>query len=56
MPLDRVPGESFAVLVDHTDGRRGRSCPRGPPTPFGVVDDKGLAHTTGGTPWERIVF
>src|SRR5262249_5711932 len=31
MPLDRVPGASFEVLVDHTDGQRGRSCPRGPP-------------------------
>jgi hypothetical protein len=30
MPLDRVPGETFAVLVDHTDGPRGRSCLRGP--------------------------
>lgn len=24
MPLDRVPGQSFDALVDHTDGRRER--------------------------------
>jgi hypothetical protein len=39
MPLDWVPGESSEVLIDHADGRRGRSCPRGP-HPSRVVDDK----------------
>jgi hypothetical protein len=57
MPLDSVPGESFAVLVDHTDGQRGRSCPRGPPPPSRASStNKALAPQTGGTPWEHIVF
>jgi len=29
MPLDRVPGEQFDVLVDHTDGQVRHPCSRG---------------------------
>ena len=31
MPLARVPGQTFDALVDHEDGRRGRSRFRGRP-------------------------
>ena len=33
MPLDRVPGEQFDVLVDHADGPAGHPCSCGT-TPF----------------------
>ena len=42
MPLDRVPGEQFDVLVDHADGRAGHPCSRGP-TPLRVIYSKGLS-------------
>src|SRR5215470_6007458 len=53
MPLDRVAGEQFDVLVDHADGRVGIRV-RGP-TPLRV---KHLSHgrTTGGTTWEHTAF
>src|SRR5262249_10639496 len=49
MPFDRVPGESFEVLVDHTDGRRGRSCPRAPPNSVAPHQRQGPGSATGGT-------
>ena len=39
MPLGRVAGEHFGVLVDHSDGPHGRSCL---PTPSRAICDKGL--------------
>src|SRR4029453_16370535 len=53
MPLDRVTGEQFDVLVDYADGRVGIRV-RGP-TPLRV---KHLSHrrTTGGTLWEHTAF
>jgi hypothetical protein len=46
MPLDRITGEQFDVLVDHADGWVGHLCSRGL-TPFRVKD---LSRTlsTGG--------
>src|SRR5437879_2220671 len=31
MSLDRIPGQLFGALVNHANGRRGRSCLRDPP-------------------------
>ncbi len=36
MPLQRVCGQLLRALVDHGDGRRGRSCLRGPPQANGL--------------------
>ena len=36
MPLDRVPGKYFDVLVDDADGRAGNPCSRGS-TPLRVI-------------------
>ena len=36
MPLDRVPGEQFDVLVDHADGQAGHPCSR-VPTPLRLL-------------------
>ncbi len=42
MPLDRVPGEQFDVLVDHADGWAGHPCTRGP-TPLRVNYGRSLS-------------
>ena len=42
MPLDRVPGEQFDVLVDDADGRAGNPCSRGS-TPLRVIYNEGLS-------------
>jgi hypothetical protein len=42
MPLDRVPGEQFDVLVDHAHGPAGHPCSRGP-TSLSVIYSKGLS-------------
>jgi len=42
MPLDRVPGEQFDILVDHADGPAGHPCSRGT-TPLSVIYSKGLS-------------
>ena len=75
MPLDRVPGKQFDVLVDDADGPAGPPPSRGP-TSLRVIYSKDLScrpqharaapkpsvpqhlpeSTTGGTPWELIVF
>jgi hypothetical protein len=54
MPLDRVSGEQFDVLVDHADGQVRHLRSRGL-TPFRV---KNLSRTltSGGTLWEHTVF
>jgi hypothetical protein len=42
MPLDRVPGKYFDVLVDDADGRAGNPCSRGS-TPLRVIYSEGLS-------------
>ena len=42
MPLDRVPGAQFDVLVDHADGPAGHARSRGP-TSLRVIYSKGLS-------------
>ena len=54
MPLDRVTGEQFDVLVDHADGRVGHPCSRGL-TPF-RIKDLNRKLTSGGTLWEHTIF
>ena len=41
MPLDRVPGKYFDVLVDDADGRAGNPCSRSS-TPLRVIYSEGL--------------
>jgi len=42
MPLDRVPGKYFDVLVDDADGRAGNPCSRGS-TPLRVIYSERLS-------------